>query len=333
MDEYAVWNALRDAPARRRALAVGLFILVVAAGHWWTPRGETQFLVLHVLLRKLFLLPVLLAAIWFDLRGAVIAAVVVMLVYLPHVALQWAGEWTENINQIGEIATVWTVAGIAGVLVHREKAALQGRAQAYYGTVRALVAALDTREHDTGLHSERVCAYALRIGAEIKLSHPEMRALELGALLHDIGKIGVSDAILLKPDRLTDEEWRQMREHPELGARILSATPFLGEAIEVVRFHHERFDGTGYPSGKKGAEIPLAARVFSVADVLDALTSTRPYRDPLSLSEARHEIEKGAGSHFDPRVIEAFARVPASGWQEIRGRVSNRGRTRRPPSL
>lgn len=322
MNEHASTNLLPVAAGRHRVLTVALLILIVAAGHWWTPRGESHFLVLHVLMRKLFILPVLLAAIWFDFRGAAISAAAVMLVYLPHVILQWAGHAEENVNQIGEMATVWIVAGIAGVLVRREKSALKARAQAYYGAVRALVAALDTREHDTGLHSERVCSFALRIATELKLADSELRALELGALLHDIGKIGVPDAILLKPGGLSDDEWRQMREHPELGARILSATPFLEEAVVVVRSHHERFDGSGYPCGLAGDQIPLLARVFAVADVFDAITSKRPYHEALSDAVAVQEIEESAGSHFDPRVVEAFRSVPETEWRELRERVS-----------
>jgi putative nucleotidyltransferase with HDIG domain len=299
---------------RLRAAVIALLVLVVAAGHWWTPRGDGGFLALHVLLRKLFLVPVLLAGIWFNVPGALSAAAAVTVLYAPHVILQWAGEAGENINQVGEVVTVWVTAGLAGVLVRREKSALLARTKAYHGTVRALVAALDAREHDTGRHSERVCAYAVRIGREMGLAPTALRSLALGALLHDIGKIGVPDAILLKPGKLSEEEWSCMREHPEQGARILNSTPFLREAVQVVRFHHERVDGAGYPCGLSGDRIPLAARIFAVADVYDALTSRRPYRQPLSHSEALYHIKRGAGTQFDPQVVASFARIPVAEW-------------------
>lgn len=307
---------------RLRAAIVALLVLAVAAGHWWTPRGDGELHALHVLLRKLFLLPVVLAAIWFNLRGAVSAAGAVTLLYAPHVALQWAGDLAENINQLGEIFTVWITAGLAGVLVRREKSALMARTKAYHGAVRALVAALDAREHDTGRHSERVCTYAVRIGKEMGLGPAALRSLALGALLHDIGKIGVSDTILLKTGRLSDDEWRSMREHPQLGARILNSTPFLHDAVQVVRFHHERFDGKGYPCGLAGNQIPLAARIFAVADVYDALTTKRPYREPLSRAEALRQIEGGSGTQFDPEVVASFVRMPAPEWE----RASEQGR-------
>ncbi|MBW7905326.1 MAG: HD-GYP domain-containing protein [Phycisphaerae bacterium] len=224
---------------------------------------------------------------------------------------------------VGEIFTVWITAGLAGVLVRREKSALLARTKAYHGAVRALVAALDAREHDTGRRSERVCAYAVRIGRGLGLGAAALRSLALGALLHDVGKIGVPDAILLKPDKLSDEEWRRMREHPELGARILNSAPFLHDAVQVVRFHHERFDRKGYPCGLAGNQIPLAARIFAVADVYDALTTKRPYRESLSRAEALRQIEGGSGTQFDPEVVASFVRMPAPEWEQAseQGRV------------
>jgi putative nucleotidyltransferase with HDIG domain len=293
---------------------IALSVIVVAAAHWWTPRGDGYLHAAHVLLRKLFLVPVVLAAIWFNLRGALLAAAGVTLLYAPHVMLQWSGVYAENMNQLSEIVTIWVTAGIAGILVTREKSALANEAKAYRGAIRALVAALDAREHDTEQHSERVCAYALRLADEMGVNGRQRRALALGALLHDVGKIGVPDRILLKPDRLTDDEWRQMREHPEVGKRILSTVPFLDEALEIVHAHHERYDGSGYPRGLAGSQIPLGARIFAVADVYDALTSNRPYRSAISPREARLEIERGAGGQFDPRVVRALRRIPTEDW-------------------
>jgi putative nucleotidyltransferase with HDIG domain len=305
--------------------SIAWLVLLVTSAHWWTPRGGDYLHVTHVVLRKLYILPVVLAAGWFNLRGAIVTAGIVTMLYIPHVVLQWQGATRENVNQAGEIATLWITAGLSGVFIGREKAALARLAAAYRGTVKALVAALDAREHDTEQHSERVRAYGLRLADELRISTVDRQSLALGALLHDIGKIGVPDAILLKPGRLTKDEWRRMREHPDLGRRIVTSVPFLKDAIQVVHHHHERFDGSGYPEGLAGAEIPIGARIFAVADVFDALTSVRPYREPAAYVDARQEIESGAGTLFDPNVVVAFCRVPAEEWERIRERVRSAG--------
>lgn len=316
--------AIEAIAAQRRfwhVAAIACLVLVVTGAHWWTPRGGDYLHVTHVVLRKLYVLPVVLAAVWFNLRGAILAAGIVTALYVPHVVLQWQGQTGENVNQAGEITTIWITAWLSGVFVGREKAALAELAATFKGTVKALVAALDAREHDTEQHSERVREYGLRLADELRINAAERRSLALGALLHDIGKIGVPDAVLLKPDRLTEDEWRCMREHPELGRRILASVPLLSDAIQVVHRHHERFDGSGYPGGLSGAEIPLGARIFAVADVFDALTSARPYRQAAPYQDARREIEDGAGTHFDPDMVAAFCRVRAEEWDEIRAGV------------
>jgi ribonuclease P protein subunit RPR2 len=179
----------------------------------------------------------------------------------------------------------------------------------YTATVRALSNAVDARDAYTGKHAERVTAYGLEIARMLRppLSEPE---LEFGFLLHDIGKVAVPDAILYKPGPLTEGERALMNQHPVIGAQIIAGIQFLGGAVSVVRSHHERWDGRGYPDGLAGEEIPLAARVFAVADVLDALTSDRPYRPASPLDVARKMIVAGSGTQFDPRVVEAFSSIP-----------------------
>jgi HD-GYP domain-containing protein (c-di-GMP phosphodiesterase class II) len=182
----------------------------------------------------------------------------------------------------------------------------------YMATVRALSNAVEARDADTGKHAERVAAYAIAIGSALGLpwgagaASPE---IEFGFLLHDIGKVAMPDAILFKPGPLTREERALMDRHPVVGAEIISGIEFLGEAAHVVRSHHERWDGSGYPDGLAGEEIPLTARVFAVADVLDALTTDRPYRRRLPLAEARAFIAAGAGTHFEPAVADGFAAI------------------------
>jgi putative nucleotidyltransferase with HDIG domain len=305
----------------RVLLAAGL-VLLVGVSHWLTPVSHHGMHAVHVLLRKLFVLPIVLAAIWFDLRGAVLTCLLVSVVYGPHVAIQWAGSPGENLNQVGEIGSLWLMGLLAGVLVRREKAALREAARTHEGSLIALVSALDAREHDTQCHSLRVRAYALRIGRELRMTDRQLRLLGQAALLHDVGKIGTPDRILLKPGPLSEQEWRIMRRHPEVGRRILSAVPFLKEVAEVVHCHHERFDGTGYPRGLGGTDIPAEARVFAVADVFDALTSDRPYHAKVGCRQAREAIAADSGTHFDPTVVNAFQGVPSREWMELRRQLA-----------
>jgi len=195
--------------------------------------------------------------------------------------------------------------------------ALDSLEDAYRSTLRALTAALETRDQETHGHSERVVTYSLRLGREYGLSSTEMKALEFGSLLHDIGKIGVPDSILRKPAKLTDEEWIRMREHPLHGQQILRGIEFLEGAARVVAQHHEKWDGTGYPLGLSTEEIDLCARIFSVADAFDAMTSDRVYRKGKSYEAASQELDDWAGRQFDPKVIDAFHRVPKEDWEEL----------------
>jgi response regulator RpfG family c-di-GMP phosphodiesterase len=196
--------------------------------------------------------------------------------------------------------------------------ALNSLENAYRSTLRALTAALETRDAETHGHSERVVTFSLRLGREYGLTTKEMKALEFGSLLHDIGKIGVPDAILRKPAKLTDEEWIRMREHPLHGQQILRGIKFLEGAARVVAQHHEKWDGSGYPLGLKGEEIDICARIFSVADAFDAITSDRVYRQGRSYEAAAQELSEWIGRQFDPKVVEAFHRVPQEDWDELR---------------
>ena len=196
--------------------------------------------------------------------------------------------------------------------------ALNSLENAYRSTLRALTAALETRDAETHGHSERVVTFSLRLGREYGLNSQEMKSLEFGSLLHDIGKIGVPDAILRKPSKLTDEEWVRMREHPLHGQQILRGIKFLEGAARVVAQHHEKWDGSGYPLGLKGDEIDICARIFSVADAFDAITSDRVYRRGRTYEAAAKELDEWVGRQFDPKVVEAFHRVPQEDWDELR---------------
>jgi len=193
----------------------------------------------------------------------------------------------------------------------------------YQMTLEALVAALDSREHETFSHSLRVRAYTRYLARRAGFPPALLPSLEQGALLHDIGKIAVADAILLKPGKLTTEEWIEMRKHPIAGDEILKRVPFLRPAGAIVRNHHERFDGTGYPDALKGVEIPLGARLFTVADTLDAMTSDRAYRKSPGFEAAQAEILRHSGRQFDPHIVELFLRIPPATWTQVREEAGN----------
>jgi response regulator RpfG family c-di-GMP phosphodiesterase len=190
--------------------------------------------------------------------------------------------------------------------------------ESYRMTLKALAAALETRDRETHGHSERVVSFSLRLGRELKLDEEQLRSLEFGALLHDIGKIGVPDAILHKPAQLCAEEWMNMRRHPVHGQQILQGIEFLEGAARVVGQHHEKWDGTGYPAGLRAGEIDLNARIFAVADAFDAITSDRVYRAGRPYEVAVAELEEFTGRQFDPEVVAAFRRIPRTEWDELR---------------
>jgi putative nucleotidyltransferase with HDIG domain len=181
----------------------------------------------------------------------------------------------------------------------------------YDQTLAALMSALDARDRETEGHSSRVSNLTAKLGEALNFSHEQLKVLERGSLLHDIGKIGISDTILHKPGPLSEEEWVMMRRHPGIGAKIVEGIPFLEDTIPLILHHQERWDGTGYPSGLRGEEIPILARMFSIVDAFDALTSKRPYRQQVSIEEAVEYIKEQAGISFDPEIVKIFERLVA----------------------
>ncbi len=191
---------------------------------------------------------------------------------------------------------------------------------AYESSLTALIRALDARERETGSHSERVMNYTMSFARLLQIPEKEVALMGRGALLHDIGKIGVSDGILLKPGKLTEDEWTDMRKHSQIGYDILAGMDFLKNAAEFVLSHHERYDGSGYPRGLRREEIPLGARIFALVDTLDAMTSDRPYRKALPFDAVTAEVQRCCGTQFDPSLVELFLGIPKSVWEEVAGR-------------
>ncbi|HVF79037.1 MAG TPA: HD domain-containing phosphohydrolase [Solirubrobacteraceae bacterium] len=202
-----------------------------------------------------------------------------------------------------------------------ERARAQELRQSYMLTVRALASAVEARDADTGRHAERVAAYGLQLADAYGMHLGDDPEIEFGFLLHDAGKVAVPDAILFKPGPLSPAERLIIEQHPVTGSEIVRDIDFLGAARDVIRHHHERWDGTGYPDKLAGEEIPISARIFAVADTLDALTTNRPYRRASTIAQARVIILQAVGSHFDPGVIEAFKLVSDVDIERIKLRI------------
>ncbi len=180
----------------------------------------------------------------------------------------------------------------------------------YMRTIKVLAQAIDARDHYTHSHSENVAGYATVIALQMGLSTKEIEVIRQACELHDLGKIGIGDSILMKPGLLTDEEWQQIRRHPIIGAQILEPLTFLNDVIGLIRQHHEHYDGTGYPEGRRGEDIHLGARIIHLADAYEAMRSARSYRKtPLTKEVALEEVKKNSGTQFDPKVVEAFLGV------------------------
>ena len=204
--------------------------------------------------------------------------------------------------------------------------AMEDLEHSYDVTLEALGDALDLKDSETEGHSKRVTAFTIALARAMGVGSDEIKVIARGAFLHDIGKMAIPDAILRKPGKLTMAEQALMREHCERGYHILRKIPFLSEAAEIVYSHQEHYDGGGYPRGMRGSAIPLGARIFAIADTLDAITSDRPYRKAQSFDAAREEILRCSGTQFDPTVVEVFLKVPNELWHELRSEITGQNR-------
>ncbi len=204
--------------------------------------------------------------------------------------------------------------------------AMEDLEHSYDVTLEALGDALDLKDSETEGHSKRVTAYTIALARAMGIAPAEIKVITRGAFLHDVGKMAIPDEILHKPGKLTEEEQVIMREHCTRGYNMLRKIPFLAGAAEIVYCHQEHYDGSGYPRGIKGREIPIGARIFAVGDTLDAITSDRPYRPARSFDAAREEILRCSGTQFDPAVVEVFLKIPNELWQELRSEISGQNK-------
>ena len=308
-----------------KAAILVLLVALVSMFHFLIPTEPHTSHKVHIILRKLYFLPPVMAAAWFGLRGAVWTTSIVSIAFTIHAFLDWPGNYMEQANQLGELASFWVVGLVPGWLFDRQRSLMAKVARANEETLVALVSALDMRERNTRLHSQRVRDYTLLLADRFGVPEEARSVIGLGALLHDVGKIAVPDSILLKPGGLSDDEWEEMRRHPDEGYRLLQRIDFLRDAAQIVHAHHERFDGSGYPRGLKGEEIPVGSRLFAVADAFDALTSNRPYHSAEGYEEAARVIRGKSGRDFDPAVVEVFRKVEPKEWMKIMERYPENG--------
>jgi HD-GYP domain-containing protein (c-di-GMP phosphodiesterase class II) len=232
--------------------------------------------------------------------------------------MQSTGDFDLRIDVHPEDKDMSVVEETFSSLISKVRESRRKEESSYWSTLQALVSALDVRDNETAGHSVRVTRYSLAIAERMRVSDAVLDQVRQGALLHDIGKIGVPDAILRKTGKLTEAEWKEMQKHPVIGKTFLEDIEFLRPATAVVYCHHERWDGGGYPGGLSAEAIPLAARIFAVADALDTITSDRYYKKAKSFREAREEISRSSGSHFDPNVVKAFMVLPEKAFLRIR---------------
>jgi putative nucleotidyltransferase with HDIG domain len=223
-------------------------------------------------------------------------------------ALEPDGEWFDFLNALAGQAAI---AIENSMLYESLQHANLELTLAYDATIEGWSRALDLRDKETEWHTQRVTEMTVNLARAFGLSEAELAQVRWGALLHDIGKMGVPDGILHKPNSLTDEEWMAMKEHPTYAYKLLSPIRYLRLALDIPYCHHEKWDGSGYPRGLKGTQIPLVARIFAVVDVWDALTSDRPYRPAWTEEEAHTYIRASSGTHFDPQVVDVFIQIPA----------------------
>ncbi len=245
-------------------------------------------------------------------RGSVLGGVAHLIPYYLVYGLTGVGVVAAS-HEVGPIAALITFTAPIIIIqvatsrwVHEQEAHAHAVAEGFNATLISLSKAIDLRDHETEGHCRRVVEYTRLMAVRMGITGSELTRLCHGALLHDIGKIGVPDGILHKPGALTEAEWQVIRQHPELGAQMVADVEQLEHARMVITNHHERYDGSGYPRGLRGEAIPLGARIFAIADSFDAMTSTRPYRKGLGLAGARQELRRCAGSDFDPQCVEVF---------------------------
>ena len=303
--------------SRLKILAILVVISGLTGAHFLVAHGTHGLHEIHIVLGGMYLIPIIAAALWFGLRGGLATTALISFAYYAHIRLSWPGQPMENANQFAMIVVYWIVGTVAGVLVNLEtqerKLRLKAEREAIIQGIAGLSNALRFRDEYTRNHSEHVSRLAVQIGERLGLSEERLDLVRLAGLVHDVGKIGIRDDVLLKPHDLSAEELAAVKQHPIIAAEILRPIRGAKEIAEIVLAHHECPDGSGYPRGCKGEETSVEARIVRVADVFSSLIEERPYKPAMEMTRAM-EICKGlAGTKLDVDGVRVLQRLVDEG--------------------
>ena len=296
-------------------------ILVAVSGltgaHFQVAHGTHGLHEIHIFLGGMYLIPIIAAALWFGLRGAFATTLLISLAYSAHIRLSWPDQPMENANQFAMIVVYWVVGTVAGVLVNLEERERERRLRAEREIVIEGIAGLSNalrfRDEYTRTHSEHVSRLAVQIGQRLGLSEERLDLVRLAGLVHDVGKIGIRDDVLLKPHDLSEEELALIKQHPAIAAEILRPIRGAKEIADIVLAHHECPDGSGYPRGCKSEETPVGARIVRVADVFASLVEERPYKHAMDVKRAMEIIEELSGTKLDVEGVRILQQLVDEG--------------------
>lgn len=280
--------------------------LGISLAHFLLPH---HYLVIHGFLRRIYYIPIILTGLFYGLRKASYVTGIIIAAYLPFIIIRWENQFLPaNLEEIYELLIFVAVGAITGYLSDEERKRRIEVQEAYHDTVIRLATAAEYRDKYTGAHLHRISRYAEVIARNLGLPPQQVELIKLASPMHDIGKIGIHDNILLSEAKLAENEFQVIKTHAEIGYQILkgSHSLLLEKAALIALAHHERYDGSGYPKGLTGENIPIDGRIVAVADVFDALTTSRPYKPAFTLTESIKLIEEEVGGHFDSQVFEAF---------------------------
>jgi putative nucleotidyltransferase with HDIG domain len=302
---------------RLKALAILVAVSGLTGAHFLVAHGTHGLHEIHIVLGGMYLIPIVAAALWFGLRGGLATTAVISLAYYAHIRLSWPNQPMENANQFAMIVVYWIVGTVAGVLVNLETQERERRIKAERETIIQGIAGLSNalrfRDEYTRKHSEHVSRLAVRIGKRLGLSEERLDLVRLAGLVHDVGKIGIRDDVLLKPHDLSAEELAAIKQHPIIAAEILGPIRGAKEIADIVLAHHECPDGSGYPRGCKGEEIPVEARVVRVADVFSSLIEERPYKPAMEVKRAMETVKELAGTKLDVEGVRVLQELVDEG--------------------
>jgi putative nucleotidyltransferase with HDIG domain len=307
----------RGGAQRLKAVAIMVVVAILTAVHFSVPRATHELHVIHIVLAGMYVVPIIGAALWFGLRGSLAVTALISVAYYIHIRLSWPNQPMVNANQYAMIAVYWVIACVTGALVNLEEKERARRQKAdrevVIESIAGLSNALNYRDEYTRRHSEHVSRLGVQIGTRLDLSPERLEVIRLAGLVHDIGKIGVRDDVLLKPQELTEKEWTAIRQHPIIAAEILRPIYGAREIASIVLAHHECPDGSGYPRGLKGEEIPIEARIIRVADVFASLVEERPYKPASGPEQAMAVLDQLAGSKVDGSIVRALRQLVNDG--------------------